>query len=73
MFNTVIKENVQGRKHPWSHAFAEPALLTCSYRRPKQVIQQVKNGHKNLQNILKYHDENYDEIEFYQGNSKRSI
>ena len=33
MFNPVFKENVQGRKHPGSCAFAEPELL-C-YRKPK--------------------------------------
>ena len=30
------------------------------------------NGHKNPNNSHKYHDEYRDEIEFYQGNSKRS-
>ena len=27
MFNPINKENVQGRKCPWSCAFAEPELL----------------------------------------------
>ena len=27
------------------------------------------NGHKNPNNSHNYHDENHDEIEFYQGNS----
>ena len=27
MFNPIFKENVQGRKHPVSCAFAEPELL----------------------------------------------
>ena len=27
MFNPIFKENVQGRKHPGSCAFAEPELL----------------------------------------------
>ena len=62
--------NVQGRKYPGSCAFSEPELL--SYRKPKIVIQKVKNGHKNPNNSHNYHGENHDEIEFYQGNSKRS-
>ena len=36
MFNPIFKENVQGRKHPGSCAFAEPELL--SYKVPKRVV-----------------------------------
>ena len=70
MFNPILKENVQGWKHPGRYAFAEPELL--SYRKPKHVVQNVNNGHRNPKNSHKYHDENHDEIELYQGNSKRS-
>ena len=67
MFNPVFKDNVQGQKHPRSCAFAEPELL--SYRKPERV---QKNGHKNPNHSHKYHNEYDDEIELYQGNSKRS-
>ena len=30
------------------------------------------NSHKNPNDSHNYHDENHDEIEFYQGNSNRS-
>ena len=70
MFNPIFKENVQGRKHPESCAFAEADLL--SYRKPKRVVQNEKNGHKNPNNSHNYRDENHDEIELYQGNNKRS-
>ena len=40
------------------------------YKKPKIVVQKVKNGHKNPNNSRNYHDENYDEIELYQGNNK---
>ena len=33
MFNPIFNENVQGRKHPGSRAFAEPELFI--YRTPK--------------------------------------
>ena len=51
-------------------AFAEPELL--SYRKPKLVVQNEKNGHKNTNNSHNYHEnlnENRNEIEIYQGNS----
>ena len=48
MFIQIYKENVQGRKHPGSCAFAEPDLLR--YRKPKRVVQNEKNGHKNPNN-----------------------
>ena len=70
MFNPIFKENVQGQKHPGSCEFAEPELV--SYRKPKSVVKKVKNGHKSPNNSHNYHDENHDEIEFYQGNSNRS-
>ena len=38
----------------------------------KSVVQNVINGHKNPNNSHNYHDENHDEIEFYQKNSDRS-
>ena len=71
MFNPIFKENVQGRKHPESWAFAEPVLL--NNRKPIRVVQKVMNGHKNPNDNDNYHDENHDEIEFYQGNSNRNI
>ena len=40
MFNPIFKENVQGRKHPGSWAFAEQKLL--SYKKPKHVVQMKK-------------------------------
>ena len=64
MFNPILKENAQGRKHPENCAFAEPELL--SYRNPKRVVQNERNGHKDPNNSHKYHDENHDEIELYQ-------
>ena len=67
MFNPIFKENVQGRKHAGSCAFAEPELLI--YRKSKRVVQKVKNSHKIPNNSHNYHNENHDEIEFYQGNS----
>ena len=60
MLNTIFKRNVQGRKHPGRCAFVELELL-C-YRKPKRVVQNKKNGHKNPNNSHNYHDE----IEFYQ-------
>ena len=33
---------------------------------------KVMNGHKNPNDSHNYHDENHDEIEFYQGNGNRS-
>ena len=39
---------------------------------PKIVAQKVKNGHKNPISH-NYHDENADEIEFYQENSNRNM
>ena len=70
MFNPIFKENVQGQKNPGSYAFAEPELL--NYRKPKSVVQKVKDDHKNPHNSHNYYDGNHDEIEFYQGNSNRS-
>ena len=43
-----------------------------SYRKPKSVIQNVKNGHKHPNISHNYHDENHNEIEFYEVYSKRS-
>ena len=48
MFNPIFKENVLGRKHRGSGAFADPELL--SYRKPKRIAQNEKNGHKNSNN-----------------------
>ena len=70
MLNLIIKENVQGRKHPGSCAFAEQELL--SYRNTKPVVQKVMNGHKIPKDSHNSHDEKHDEIEFYQGNIIRS-
>ena len=44
MFNPMFKEIDQGRKYPGSCAFAELELL--SYRKPKRVVQNEKNGQK---------------------------
>ena len=68
MFNPIFKENAQGRKHPGSSAFAEQELLR--HRKLKYIIQKEKNGHETFNNSHNYH-ENHDEIELYQGNSKR--
>ena len=64
MFNPIFKENVKGREHPGSCALAEPEIL--SYRKPKRVVQNEKNGHENDNSSHNYHDENHDEIELYQ-------
>ena len=40
---------------------------------PKILVKKVKNCHKNPNNSHNYHDENHDEIEFYQGNSNRNM
>ena len=45
-------------------AFAEPGLL--SYRKPKRVVQNEKNGHEDPND----RDENHYGIEPYQGNIK---
>ena len=37
MFNPIFKENVQGRKHVGTFAYAEPELH--SYRKPKHAVQ----------------------------------
>ena len=55
-----------GQKHPGSCAFAEAELLR--YRKPKRIVQNEKNGCKNPNSSHNYHDENHDEIEFYQVN-----
>ena len=60
MFNPIFKENVQGQKDPGSCGFAEPELL--SYRKPKRVVQNENNGHKNTNNSHNYRDKNHDEI-----------
>ena len=48
MLNPIFKGNVQGRKHPRKCAFAEPKIR--SYRKPKRVLQNENNGHKNPKN-----------------------
>ena len=63
MLNPVFEDNVQGRKHPGSCAFAEPELL--SYWRPKRVVEYEKNDHENCNDSHNYHDKNHDEIELY--------
>ena len=68
MINPILKDNVQGQKHPGSCAFAEPELF--NYRKPERVVR--KNGHKNPNHSHNYHNEYDDEIELYQRNSKRS-
>ena len=66
MFNPIYKGNVQGRKHPGVCAFDVPELL-C-YGKSKRVVQNKKNSHKNPSNSQNYHDE----IELYEGISKRN-
>ena len=66
MFNPISKGYVQERKHPGRCAFAESELL--GFRKPKRVIQNKNNGHKNPNDSHDYHDE----IELYQGISKRN-
>ena len=63
-------ENVQGQKHPGCCAFAEPEQL--SYRKPKHVVQNEKDGHKKPNNIHDYHDENQNRIELFLRNNKKS-
>ena len=43
MFNPIFKQNVQGRKHPGSYAFAEPELLV---NKAYSVVQKVINDNK---------------------------
>ena len=64
MINPIFKENAQGRKHRGSCAFAEPKLL--SYRKPKHIVHNEKNGNKNPNNRHNYQYENHDEIKLYQ-------
>ena len=66
MFNSLFRGNIQGRNHPGRCAFAEPELLT--FRKPKHVIQNKNNGHKNSNNNPNYHDD----IELYQEISRRN-
>ena len=66
MFNPIFEVNVQGGKHPRRRAIAKPELL-CK-REPRREVQIKKNGHKNSNNSHNYHDE----IELYQGISKRN-
>ena len=73
MFNPIFMKNVQGRRHPGSCASAESELF--SQRKPRSVVQKIKNDHKNpnYNNSHNYLDENHDEIKLYQGNSHMSI
>ena len=66
MLSPIFNGNVQGQEHPGRCAFAEPELF-C-FRKPKRVVQNKNNGHKNLNNNQNYHDE----IILYQGISKRN-
>ena len=67
MFNPIFKENAQGWNHPGSGAFEEPELLSC--RKPKHVVQKLNIPLKNPNNSQNYHDENHDEMKFYQVNN----
>ena len=60
VFHPIFRENVQGRKHPGSCAFAEQELL--SYRKPKRVVENGKDGHKNPNDSHNYLDENHDKL-----------
>ena len=66
MFNPIFKGNVQWWKHPGRCEFPEPELH-C-YRKPKCVAPNKNNGHENPNNGHNYGDE----IELYQGISKRN-
>ena len=66
IFNPIFKGNVQRCKHPGRCVFAEPELL--SYRKPKRVVRNEKNGHENPNNYHNY----LDAIELYQGISERN-
>ena len=51
--------NIQGVAH-----LQNPLLF--SYKKPRRVVQNEKNGHKNPNDSDDHHDENDDEIELYQ-------
>ena len=59
--------NIQGVVHLQNQNYLVTESLKC-----KSVVQKIINGHKNPNESNNYHDENHDEIEFYQGNSNRS-
>ena len=65
MFDPIFKENDQEQKHSGRYAVAEPELP--SHRKPKYVVQNEQNEHKNPSNSRNHHDE----ITFSQGFSKR--
>ena len=52
MFNPIVKENVQGRKHTERCAFPEPTYA----KKAPSVDQKVINGHKNPSDSHIYHD-----------------
>ena len=56
--------NIQGDVHLQNQNYC--------YKKPKRVVQNENNGHKNPSSSHNYHDENDDEIELFHGNGKRS-
>ena len=69
MFYPIFKEdvqggNIQGVVHLQNQNYLGKESLKCS--------SKVINGHKNPNHSHKFHDENHDDIESYQGNSNRS-
>ena len=72
MCNPIFQANVRGRNiqvvaHLQNHNYL------ISHRKLESVVQKVKKWPlKSRPTIDNYHNENHDEIEFYQGNSKRS-
>ena len=66
MFNTIFKENIQGRTHPGSFALQNQGNFvteSLNFSTKSKKWPWIPNNSHN------YHDENHDEIEFYQGNS----
>ena len=57
-----------GNIHGVVHLHNQNYLITESLK----CVQKVMDGHKNPNDSRNYHDENHDEIEFYQRNSNMS-
>ena len=56
--------NIQGVVHLQNQKYLSNESLKCS--------SKSNEWHKNPNDSYSYHDENHDEIEFYQGESERS-
>ena len=57
--------NIQGVANLQNESYLVTESLNVQFK-------NEKDGHKNPNNIHKYHDENHDETELDEGNSKRS-